>query len=281
MRSLRNGKPPSGPTLTADATSSRSSVEPGANPKAAARSEEADIAEAEAAEAEATAAAARARTRAIRLRQEAAAAQTTAQAEESTTAVDGPTAEDAQAVTDTVENRPSPSGRGRLRTRRLRWPRWITVAVVTSMILIVASAASAGTVWWQHHQTSQDQQRSAEFAAAARQGVVNLMSLNYNTAKDDVQRLINNTTDDFRKDLESTRDDFIKVVQDSKVSTTCNVNATAVQSMSADSAVVLVAATSDVSNTAGAKHDPRTWRLGVTITRDGGQLKMSKVEFVP
>lgn len=279
MRSFRNGKPPSKPTLAADAISSQSSGEPDATPITA-KSEEADIAEAEAAEAEATAAAARARARAIRLRQEAA-AQTTAEADDSTATVDDPTAEDAQSVTDTVENRPSPSGRGRLRTRRLRRPRWTTVAVVTSMILIVASAASAGTVWWQHHQSSQDQQRSAEFAAAARQGVVNLMSLNYNTAKDDVQRLINNTTDDFHKDLESTRDDFIKVVQDSKVSTTCNVNATAVQSMSADSAVVLVAATSDVSNTAGAKHDPRTWRLGVTITRDGGQLKMSKVEFVP
>jgi Mce-associated membrane protein len=152
---------------------------------------------------------------------------------------------------------------------------------MASVILIATSAAAAGAVWWQHRETAQNQQRSAEFAAAARQGVVNLMSLDYSTAKDDVGRLINNTTDDFRKDLESTRDDFIKVVQDSKVSTTCTVNATAVQSMSVDSAIVLVAATSDVTNTAGAKHDPRTWRLGVTITRDGDQLKMSKVEFVP
>jgi Mce-associated membrane protein len=234
-------------------------------PDGVAATEEADIAEAEAAEAEAFAAVARARARAARLRGEASTAQ-------------------AEAMTDTVETPLASSGRAKrnwLRAPLFRRPRWTTVAVVASTILIGASAGAAGTMWWQHRETAQDRQRSAEFAAAARQGVVNLMSLNYNTAKDDVQRLIDNTTDDFHEELVSTRDDFIKVVLDSKVSTTCAINATAVQSMSADSAVVLVAATSDVTNTTGAKHDPRTWRIGVTLTRDGGQLKMSKVEFVP
>jgi Mce-associated membrane protein len=52
-------------------------------------------------------------------------------------------------------------------------------------------------------------------------------------------------------------------------------------SMTNDSAVVLVASTSEVTNAAGAKQDPRTFRLIVTLTRDGDRLKMSKVEFVP
>jgi Mce-associated membrane protein len=51
--------------------------------------------------------------------------------------------------------------------------------------------------------------------------------------------------------------------------------------MTDDSAVVLVASTSEVSNSAGAKQNPRSYRLLVTITRDGDQLKMSKVEFAP
>ena len=51
--------------------------------------------------------------------------------------------------------------------------------------------------------------------------------------------------------------------------------------MSDDSAVVLVAATSHVTNAAGAKQDPRNWRLSVTVARDGDQIKLSKVEFVP
>ena len=63
--------------------------------------------------------------------------------------------------------------------------------------------------------------------------------------------------------------------------TDVTVNATAVESMSPDSAVVLVAATSRVTNAAGAKQEPRAWRLSVNLERDGGQVKMSKVEFVP
>jgi Mce-associated membrane protein len=65
------------------------------------------------------------------------------------------------------------------------------------------------------------------------------------------------------------------------VVTEVNVNAAAVESMSDDSAVVLVSASSRVTNVAGAKQEPRSWRLSVDLKRDGDQLKMSKVEFVP
>jgi Mce-associated membrane protein len=77
--------------------------------------------------------------------------------------------------------------------------------------------------------------------------------------------------------------DFTKVVEQSKVVEQGTVQAVAVDrdSMTDDSAVALVASTSEVTNAAGAKQDPRNFRLIVTLTRDSGQLKMSKVEFVP
>ena len=56
---------------------------------------------------------------------------------------------------------------------------------------------------------------------------------------------------------------------------------TGVESMTDDSAVVLVSATSRVTNSAGAKQEPRSWRLSVNLERIGDQIKMSKVEFVP
>jgi len=51
--------------------------------------------------------------------------------------------------------------------------------------------------------------------------------------------------------------------------------------MTDNSAVVLVSASSRVTNAAGAKQEPRTWRLSVDLERVGDQIKMSKVEFVP
>jgi Mce-associated membrane protein len=51
--------------------------------------------------------------------------------------------------------------------------------------------------------------------------------------------------------------------------------------MSDDNAVVLIAATTRVTNTAGAQQQPRSWRVAVSLTREGGQIKLAKVEFVP
>jgi Mce-associated membrane protein len=149
------------------------------------------------------------------------------------------------------------------------------------VVLSLGLLGVSGWMIWQHRQTVAEQQRSAEFAAAARQGVVTLMSLNFSHAKDDVQRIIDNTTGDFKKDFEGQAGDFTKVAQDSKVITEATVNSTAVQSMTRDTATVLVAVTTRVSNVASKEQGPRSWRLSVDVARDGGQIKLAKVEFVP
>ena len=89
------------------------------------------------------------------------------------------------------------------------------------------------------------------------------------------------TTGQFRDDFEKSKNDFLMVMKDSKVVTKAEVKATAVENMTKDSADVLVAASSQISNSASAQQPPRGWRLYVSVQRDDGQLKMSKVEFVP
>lgn len=162
-------------------------------------------------------------------------------------------------------------------------PRLSTIAASLAVIVILASLAGGVYVILEHRDVSQQHQRAAEFAAAARQGVVTLTSLDFNNAKRDVQRVIDNSTGAFRDDFQKTADDFITVVEQSQVVEQGTVQAVAVDldSMTSDSAVVLVASTSEVTNAAGAKQDPRSFRLIVTVTRDRDQIKMSKVEFVP
>jgi len=53
-----------------------------------------------------------------------------------------------------------------------------------------------------------------------------------------------------------------------------------VESVTDNSAVVLVAAKSEVTNPDNAKRPPVVWRLSVNVSRDGGQLKLSKVDFI-
>jgi Mce-associated membrane protein len=250
-------------------------------PDALALAEEAD---AEAAEAEATAAAARARARAIRLRRQAKTATEDESVEAEATApdIESEAIEITDAEPDDTEDvADEPSKEEPVRERR-RWGLVLKVVAVTLASLCTIALIAVSVIMVKNHRDqAAEQQRRAEFTAAARQSVVTLMSLDFNKAKDDVQRIIDNSTGQFSEDFKLQAEDFIKVAQDSKVITEVTVNATAIDSMTNDSAVALVSATSRVTNSAGAKQEPRSWRLSVNLQRDGGQIKMAKVEFVP
>ncbi|MGX1809123.1 hypothetical protein ACWIGI_25665 [Nocardia sp. NPDC055321] len=196
------------------------------------------------------------------------------------TDTDGGVSDDDKKTVDIAVAEPAGSRVARW-TARARAGGRRTALVVLATALLVASAATGAFSVWNHHRLTGDERRTAEFSAAARQGVVALTSLDFNRAKDDVQRVLDNSTGAFREDFQSRAEDFTKVVEQSQVTTEGRVTATAVESMTDDSAVVLVAATSQITNSAGAKQEPRIWRLSVTVTRVDGQLKMSKVEFVP
>jgi Mce-associated membrane protein len=169
------------------------------------------------------------------------------------------------------------------RRRRLKLPRTGPKGVAAALIVLctVGFLGASAFMWWSHRQVTEAQQRSESFAAAGRQDVVTLMSLNFNNAKDDVQHIVDDATGDFKQDFQGQSDAFIKAAQASQVITTATVNAAAVQSMTKDTATVLVAVTAQVSNAASKQQEPRSWRLRVDVTRDGAGLKLAKVEFVP
>jgi Mce-associated membrane protein len=152
----------------------------------------------------------------------------------------------------------------------------------------VAAAASAGLIvvtalmLWSHQNVSQQRQREAEFVAAARQNVVNLLAIDYNTAQDSVQRVLDGSTGKFRTNFEETAEDFIKALQDEKITTTATVNDAAMESMTAEGATVLISATSRREGPKAPKdqQEPRVWRIVLTLERDGSAIKMSGVEFV-
>jgi Mce-associated membrane protein len=263
----------------------------------------AEQADAEAAEAEALAAAARARARAIRLRREAeaqAAAEEpdapTAEAAPITDTSDGATetrkvtetaeSDESGEVTETGESDatgapPTLEPEVAPRRRRLRMPRLSTSAKAAAIIVICGLLAVSGYMLWHHRDVTEQRQRAAAFAAGARQGVIDLISLDFKKAKQDVQRVLDSSTGEFKDDFQQRAADFTSVVEQSKVVTEGKVNSAAVESMDKNSAVVLVSATSRVTNSVGAKQEPRAWRLRITMSDDAGQMKMSKVEFAP
>ncbi len=258
----------------------------------------AEQAEAEAAEAEALAAAARARARAIQLRREAEAqaekedgrrrkptrppkphkTAEAAEAVDATETVDP--AEPAADPIETTEQKSDPSD-AEAPTTGSRLQVSVSVLLTAATIVVICALLGAsGWMAWHHHKIIQERQQSAAFAAAARQGVINLTSLDFKKSKEDVQRIVDSATGEFRDQFQKTAEDFASVVKDTKAVAEGTVAASAVESTSKDSAVVLVLANERVTNSAGAKDEPRTFRFRVSVVRDGDQLKLSKVEFV-
>jgi Mce-associated membrane protein len=240
----------------------------------------AEQAEAEAQEAEAAAAAARARARAIRRRNQAAVQELPGDDDATEDGDEAETAELTESgATELIETTEEEPRQG----RRLQIPRlfWKVLASCLAIIAICALLGASGFMIWRHRQADHHRQLTAEYTAAARQSVVTLMSLDFNHVGDDVKRILDNSTGDFKKDFEAQQNDFVKLAQQSKVVTETTVNAAAVDTMTDDNAVVLIAATTRVTNTAGAQQQPRSWRVAVNLTREADQIKLAKVEFVP
>jgi Mce-associated membrane protein len=230
----------------------------------------AEAAEAEAAAAEAEARAAAARTRALRLRRQAEAAR-----DRSDGGDDGPAPADSDGDDGIVDASPAPAAQ----PRTLHRPSRKTMAVAVAFAVIGASLAASGYMGWQDHNASKQRQRAAEYATAAGQDIEALMSLDLKKTEEDMQRIAANSTGNFKNSFPAIADKLIKGLEQSKVTTTVTVNDVAVESMTADSAIVLVAATTEAKGPDGPPQS-RSWHLAVGLRRDGGKPKMANIEFV-
>jgi len=169
----------------------------------------------------------------------------------------------------------------RMRQRLLRRPSRKVLTAVAGLLVIGASLTASGLVIWHHHNVAQERHSSAEFATTASNAIVSMMSISADKARDDMQRFADETTGSFKASILLSADNVIKQIEQSKVTTKVAVQAVAVESMTKDSAVVLVAAKAEVTKPDQTKPQSKSWRVVVNIERDGGQLKISKVEFVP
>ena len=184
---------------------------------------------------------------------------------------------DARAEVEQSRARPAEPLTGSVRRTRIAH----SVGRAVAALLTGAALALTGLMLWQHAKVGAQREQEGRFVDAARDGVVALLSIDYNRARDDVQRVLDLSTGQFHDDFGHSADDFVTTAVDSQAVTTGTVSAAALDAVDGDQARVLVAATSVVSNARGAKRDARPFRMSVTVTRDGDTCKMSDVEFVP
>lgn len=161
---------------------------------------------------------------------------------------------------------------------RGRWLRWPTAAA--AVLLVVALGAAVVLLALSTTADGLDGRRGA-FVQTARQGVLNLTTVRYATAPEDVQHLLDGASGSFAQDFGGRKDSYIQVVQKAQVNSEGKVLAAGLERLDGNTAVVLVASTAKVSNSSAPQGEERSYRLRVTVTDTDGRMTVSNVEFVP
>jgi serine/threonine protein kinase, bacterial len=153
------------------------------------------------------------------------------------------------------------------------------VPIILLLSLVGASAFAITQVLRPDPQPSTTAAQWQPYVDYAKQFTISLTSVSSQSADSDIQRILDGSTGAFHDDFASKRSDFRQTVVNSNVTTQGTINAAALDSINGTTAHVLVAATSKVTNNAGASQDPRHYRLDVQVEKLGDTYKVSKVGF--
>jgi len=169
----------------------------------------------------------------------------------------------------------APTIRSRKRWSALRHP------MALGAITVAALSALVGWQGWQSYQVRHASVESSEYLQSARQAALNLATINWQHADDDVKRIMDSAAGQFYDDFAQRSQPFIQVVKQAQSVSVGTVTEAALESHSASEAQALVSVSVKTSSTAGAESVPRAWRMRISVQKLDGQLKVSRVEFVP
>jgi Mce-associated membrane protein len=155
------------------------------------------------------------------------------------------------------------------------------LATIVGSVVVIAVAALAGWLGVQGYQSHHAQAKRQLFVQVARQAAVNLTTVDWQHAEDDVQRLLDQATGTFYDNFAGRKQPFIDVVKKTQSKSVGTVSEAGLESESGDEGQVLVAVSIRTSNLTGTDQPPRQWRMKISVRKSGNEGKVSNVTFVP
>lgn len=128
--------------------------------------------------------------------------------------------------------------------------------------------------------TNENSARAAALAAA-RQQVVNLITIDQKTLDADFNRLLDGATGEFKRDFAGQRTLFVEMVTTDQVRSTGEIKSAGMESFTGSKATVLVAAHASVQNAKVPQGEARDYRLRVSLEYIDDRWLVSQMEFVP
>lgn len=161
-----------------------------------------------------------------------------------------------------------------------RWTPDLRWALVAGLIALLAVGGLAGWLGVQAHRAEQVKQDKELYLQVARQGALNLTTIDYQEADTDIQRILDSATGTFYEDFSQRSAPFVEVVKQTQSKTVGTVTEAGLESVDGNEAQAIVAVNVTTSNNALGQQDPRIWRMRLTMQKVGQDVKVSNVGFV-
>jgi Mce-associated membrane protein len=190
----------------------------------------------------------------------------------------GSSVDETLSAADDIEDVPEPNES----TDSMESPRsGARLAVAVSLAALIALGGVAGWLGYGAYQSHRSQEQSRLFIAVARQGALNLTTIDYTRAEADVQRILDSSTGTFYDDFDKRSRPFIEVVKQAQAKSDGTITDAGIESERGDEARVLVAVNVNTTTAAAPSAAPRAWRMRISVQKVGAVAKVSNVEFVP
>lgn len=164
--------------------------------------------------------------------------------------------------------------------RVARWGRGVRGALLVGVLTLVVIGGLTSWLGWHTHRSEQAQRLNDMFLQAGRQGALNLTTMDFAHVETDIQRVLDSSIGTFYDDFEQRAPAFEEVVKKTQSKTQGTVTEAGIESVSGDSARVLVAVSVTTSNIAAPEQRPRLWRMRIDVQKVGDVAKVTNVGFV-
>jgi Mce-associated membrane protein len=156
----------------------------------------------------------------------------------------------------------------------------VRLATTLGLAAVVALAALCGWLGFRTYQSYTAAQERNLYLQVGRQAALNLTTIDFEHADEDVKRVLDSSTGTFYDDFQARAQPFKEVVKQAKSKSVGTIAEAGVETENEDGAEVLVAVTVRTSNAGAAEQEPRAWRMRITVQKVGDEAKVSNVRFV-
>jgi Mce-associated membrane protein len=157
----------------------------------------------------------------------------------------------------------------------------VRLALTVGVAFAVALTALCGWLGYRVYEARQQQDQRQLMLQVGKQAAVNLTTIDFEDAEADVQRILGLATGQFYDEFNTRSAPFIEVVKRAQSKSSGTVTEAGLESVNGQEGQVLVAVSVATTSRGAADEQPRYWRMRLTVTKQGEDAKVSKVEFVP